>query len=146
MQNIAVYFRHCRCHTKQAELLTSTTLSPSHTSQCLQTTLQLSYQPGHQQPILLQSQSPFLTTTAYYELQQHDCWDCPKKPYKAPTSSVPLQQSVDDRESSAKQPQRSQSTLSAASGTEVRLVGLSVEIRSCLHADREIHRAKTCSS
>lgn len=40
----------------------------------------------------------------------------PKKPYKALNSSVPLQQSDDDRESSAKQPQTSQSRFSAASG------------------------------
>lgn len=128
---------------KQAELLTSTTLSPSHTSQCLQTTLKLSYQPGHKQQILLQSQSPFLTTTAYYELQQYNCWDCPKKPYKAPNSSVPLQQSVYDRESSAKQPQTSQSIFNAS---EARLFGFSVKIRSFLDADSEIQGAKTCSS
>lgn len=40
----------------------------------------------------------------------------PKKPYKALNSSVPLQQSDDDRESSAKQPQTSQSSFNAASG------------------------------
>lgn len=107
---------HCRCDTEQAELLTTTTLSPNHTSQCLQTTLKLRYQPGHEQQILLQSQSSFLITTAYCELQQYSCWDCPKKPYKALDSSVPLQQSVDDRESIAKQPQTSQSGFNAASG------------------------------
>lgn len=59
---------HCRCYAKQAELLTTTALNPNHTSQCLQTTLKLRHQPGHEQQILLQSQSPFLITTAYYEL------------------------------------------------------------------------------
>lgn len=116
IKNIPVYFSTLQMPHKASWAPDQHhTQSQSHI-QCLQTTLKLSYQPGHEQQILLQSQSPFLTTTAYYELQQCNCWDCPKKPYKAPNSSVPLQQSVDDRESSAKQPQTSQSTSNAASG------------------------------
>lgn len=62
------------------------------------------------EPKLLSNKHSLLSTPTI------DCWDCPKKPHKAPNSSVPLQQAVDDRESSAKQPQTSQSSAKAASG------------------------------
>lgn len=130
---------HCRCHTKQAELLTTTTLSPSHTSQYLQTSLKLRYQPGHQQQILLQSQSPFLTSTAYYELHNTTAGIVPKSPTKPQTvlcHSNKLLMTGRAVPSSHRQA-RALSMLPQAS--EVRLFAFSVKIRSCLYADSEIH-------